>query len=90
MIYFLGVVVSTICTIVLGLLFYFSDEPITIEKLIFGLFICCMSWISVFGYVALLIACGIDLLIHQDFWDKPVFSHDEKYKKDENETCDIE
>lgn len=88
MIYLLGVLVSAVYTIVLGLLLYFSDKSITIGNLIFGVFICFMSWIAVIGYVAILIAAGVDLLIHQDFWDKAVFSHDEKYEKNEDETCD--
>lgn len=85
MIYFLGVVVSTICTIVLGLLFYFSDEDITIGNLVFGLFICCMSWIAVIGYIAILLAVGIDFLIHQDFWMKTIFTRNEKHESDEDD-----
>lgn len=85
MIYFLGVVVSTICTIVLGLLFYFSDEDITIGNLVFGLFICCMSWIAVLGYIAILLAVGIDFLIHQDFWMKTIFTRNEKHESDEDD-----
>lgn len=85
MIYFLGVVVSTICTIVLGLLFYFSDEDITIGNLVFGLFICCMSWIAVIGYIAILLAAGIDFLIHRDFWMKTIFTRNEKHESDEDD-----
>ena len=85
MIYFLGVVVSTICTIVSGLLFYFSDEDITIGNLVFGLFICCMSWIAVLGYIAILLAVGIDFLIHQDFWMKTIFTRNEKHESDEDD-----
>lgn len=85
MIYFLGVVVSTICTIVSGLLFYFSDEDITIGNLVSGLFICCMSWIAVLGYIAILLAVGIDFLIHQDFWMKTIFTRNEKHESDEDD-----
>lgn len=84
MIYFLGVVVSTIFTIALGFLLYFSDEDITIGNLVSGLFICCMSWIAVLGYIAILLVIGIDYLIHYDYWMKIVFTRKKKHESDED------
>lgn len=84
MIYFLGVVVSTIFTIALGFLLYFSDEDITIGNLVSGLFICCMSWIAVLGYIAILLAIGIDYLIHQESWMKIVFTKNKKHEDNED------
>lgn len=84
MIYFLGVVVSTIFTVAIGFLMYYSDEDITIGNLVSGLFLCCMSWIAVLGYIAILFAIVIDYLIHQDSWMKVVFTRKKKHEDDED------
>ena len=84
MIYFLGVVVSTIFTVAIGFLMYYSDEDITIGNLISGLFLCFMSWIAVLGYIAILLTVGIDYLIHQDSWMKVVFTRKKKHEDDED------
>ena len=88
MIYFLGVVVSTIFTVALGFLMYYSDEDITVGNLVSGLFMCCMSWIGVLGYIAILLTFGIDYLLHQDSWMKIVFTRKEKHEDDEDDEND--
>ena len=88
MIYFLGVVVSTIFTVAIGFLMYYSDEDITIGNLVSGLFMCCLSWIAVLGYIAILLTIGIDCLIHQDSWMKVVFTRKEKHEDNEDNEDD--
>ena len=88
MIYFLGVVVSTIFTVALGFLMYYSDEDITVGNLVSGLFMCCMSWSGVLGYIAILLTFGIDYLLHQDSWMNVVFTRKEKREDNEDNEDD--
>ena len=67
---------------------YYSDEDITVGNLVSGLFMCCMSWIGVLGYIAILLTFGIDYLLHQDSWMNVVFTRKEKHEDDEDDEDD--
>lgn len=78
MIYFIGVAVSAVLTIALGALFYFSDEEITIGNIFCGILIAFTSWVGVVGYAALVVAVGVDFIVHREFWSKILFKRNKE------------
>lgn len=73
LIYFIGVAISALLTIALGVVFYLSDEEITIGNVFCGIVIAFTSWVGVIAYFAIVIAFLVELLIHQEFWSRTLF-----------------
>lgn len=73
MIYFIGVAISAVLTIALGVVFYLSDEEITIGNIFCGLLIAFTSWVGVIGYVGIVVAFLVDFVVNRNFWHKTLF-----------------